>query len=567
MTPAQPQVKLAELLALPAETEWVEFKKDNTNPQAIGEHISALSNSAALHRKPCGYIGWGVEDGTHTVVGTTFKPKLTKGAGNEDLEPWLARLLSPRIDFKINEFHCQGQPVVLIEVQAANHCPVSFSGREWIRVGSHKKSLRDYPEKERELWRLLSEPTADWSAGTCPGASLRDLDPKAVAFARRQYKIKHHAMTSEVDHWDDLTFLNKAKVCVDGSITRAAIILLGRPESVHFLAPAQPQLTWILKGQDAMERDYKHHELPFLLAVDALLAQIRNLTCRILPWGTLFPIELLQYDDWVLREAIHNAIAHQDYPSSGRVNVVEFYDRLVVANRGSVLPVDVREVILRDAPFSIYRNAFLAQAMVAFEMIDTTGGGIKRIFQAQQRRSFPMPDYDLTDPTEVRVRIPGKILDEKYTRMLMARPDLDLWDTIALDKVQKKKPLTNDEFQSLKAKKLVEGRRPELFVSAAIATATETKADYIRNRAFDKDHYKRMIVSYLETFGEAMREDLDKLLMDKLSDALNERQKADFVGNLLQEMRRERTPSITRIQALGQMEINVNRISNPRDST
>ena len=113
-----------------------------------------------------------------------------------------------------------------------------------------------------------------------------------------------------MDGWDDLTFLNKAKVCIDGQITRTAIILLGKPESTHYLSPAHPQLTWILKDKDGMERDYKHFDPPFLLAVDALLANIRNLTCRILPGGTLFPVELLQYDDWVLREMLHNAIAH-----------------------------------------------------------------------------------------------------------------------------------------------------------------------------------------------------------------------------------------------------------------
>ena len=132
------------------------------------------------------------------------------------------------------------------------------------------------------------------------------------------------------------------------------------------------------------------------------------------------------------------------------------------------------------------------------------------------------------------------MIDEKYTRMLMARADLDLWDVIALDKVQKGKPLADDEFKSLKEKKLVEGRRPSLFVSAAVAAATETKADYIRNRAFDKEHYQKMVVNYLQKFGEAKREDIDKLLLDKLSDALDDKQKRNYIINLMQAMRRDR---------------------------
>src|SRR5581483_4345047 len=431
MTPAELQAKVKELLALSDETEWVEFKHNNEEPQEIGEYISALSNSAALHRQASGYMVWGIEDRTHAILGTHFKPHKKKGAGNDDLEPWLARLLSPRIQFKINEGTLEGKPIVLFEIQPANSTPVAFQGREWIRIGSHKKPLKDYPEKERELWQLLSAPALDWSAQLCPNATLNDLDPSAIAFARQEFKKKNPALVADVDGWNDETFLNKAKVCIDGKITRTAIILLGKLESVHFLGATHPQLTWILKEKDGMERDYKHFEPPFLLAVDGVLGKVRNLTCRVLPWGSLFPVELLQYDPWVLREVLHNAIAHQDFSCGGRINVVEFEDRLVIANMGSFLPGDVENVIRRDAPFSVYRNAFLAQAMVGLGMIDTIGSGIKRIFQVQKKRSFPMPDYNLTTQQEVQVQIPGKVIDEKYTRMLMAKADLDLWDVIA----------------------------------------------------------------------------------------------------------------------------------------
>lgn len=243
----------------------------------------------------------------------------------------------------------------------------------------------------------------------------------------------------------------------------------------------------------------------------------------------------------MLRETLHNAIAHQDYSCSGRINVVEFEDRLVVVNMGAFLPGDVESVIRRDAPFSVYRNAFLSQAMVGLQMIDTIGSGIKRIFQAQKKRSFPMPDYDLSDPNEVKVVISNKVLDERYTRMLMARADLDLWDVIALDKVQKGKPLADDEFKSVKAKKLVEGRRPNLFVSAEVAAATDTVEDYLNKRGIDKAYCKKMVVELLDKKTEAKREDIDKLLLGKISDALNEDQKKNLVMNLLQEMKREET--------------------------
>ena len=150
-----------------------------------------------------------------------------------------------------------------------------------------------------------------------------------------------------------------------------------------------------------------------------------------------------------------------------------------------------------------------------------------------------MPDYDLAEPGRVRVRIIGKILNERYSRMLMARTDLDLMAVIALDKVQKGRPITDEEFKSLKKKKLIEGRRPNLFVSAKVAVATDTKIDYIKRRGIDKEYSKKLVLDYLAKFKEANRQEINRLLMDKLSDSLSEDQKESRIRNLLQEMRVE----------------------------
>jgi ATP-dependent DNA helicase RecG len=174
LTPVQLQAKLDELRSLPGETEWVEFKHNNEDPQAVGEYISALSNAAALHRQTHGYIVWGIENDTHNVLGTTFRPHKKKGKGNEDLEPWLARQLSPRIDFSIHEFSVETKRIVLFRVQAANTAPVAFSGREYIRVGSHKKPLKDYTEKERALWGIFSISGFEWGIAHS-GATADDV--------------------------------------------------------------------------------------------------------------------------------------------------------------------------------------------------------------------------------------------------------------------------------------------------------------------------------------------------------------------------------------------------------
>jgi ATP-dependent DNA helicase RecG len=537
MTLPELQARLDELLRLPAETEWVEFKHSNDNPQEIGEYLSALSNGAALHGKRTAYLVWGIEDGTHAVLGTTFRPKQAK-KGNEDLESWLLRQLSPRIDFTIHEFERNGKPVVLFAVQAANSTPVRFSGEAFIRVGSYKKKLKDFPEKERRLWQILSESPEDWSAQVVKGATLADLDPAALAFARTQYRQKHPQQAAEVDAWDDSTFLNKTKVYVGGKVTRTALLLLGKPESAHLLSPAQALITWVLRDEKKQEKDYEHFDLPLILAGDKVLQKVRNLTVRQLPSGTLFPHEVTQYDPWVMRETLHNCVAHQDYSMGGRITVVETPDTLLFTNLGSFIPGNVEEMIRSDAPPEVYRNPFLAQAMVNLNMIDTIGSGIKRMFTRQRERSFPMPDYELDDPKKVAVRLTGQVLDENYTQLLLSQTELDLMDVIALDKVQKKRPVDEESFKRLKALELIEGRRPNLFVAAKVAAATGDKATYIRNRAFDKQHYKDMVVAYLEKFGEATRAELDTLLLEKLSDALDRNQKKGVVTNLLQDMKK-----------------------------
>lgn len=540
MNDAQLQAKLAELLALPHETEWAEFKHNNDNPQMIGEYLSAISNSAALESQPFGYIVWGVEDGTQNIIGTSFKPRQQKGQGNEDLEPWLNRLLAPRINFRIFEFEADGNPVVLFEVQAANTAPVAFSGRRFVRVGSHKKPLSEHPERERRLWEIVSGPMVDWSAAICESATIDDLDPAAITQARKVFKVKHPKLIREVDGWDDRTFLNKAKICIDGRITNAAIILLGKDESTHFLSPSVAQMTWVLKNKANVDKDYRHFGPPFLLAVDELFANVRNLTLRHLPDGTLFPVEVSQYDPWVLREILHNCIAHQDYSMRGRINVVEVEDESILfTNLGQFLPGSVEEVIRRDQPQEEYRNRFLVDAMVNLNMIDTIGSGIRRSFGIQRDRNFPMPTYDLSEPGRVKVRVIGQILDPNYTRMLMSQTNLDLLDVIALDKVQKGQPISDDEVKALRSKKLIEGRRPSIHVSADVAAATDTMVDYLKKRGIDKEYCQKMLMDLLGKQGKTKRSQIDSLLREKLSNALNEQQKEDFITNLLQKLRRD----------------------------
>jgi ATP-dependent DNA helicase RecG len=537
MTDAELKNLLDELKGLPVETEWVEFKeaKNNYDFDDLGKYFSALSNEANVKGKDWGWLIFGITDKPpRQIVGTKYRqqPK-----DRESLKHEIAVHTNNGITFhEIHEVTVDGHRVLMFQIPPASRgVPTTWYGHFYGRDG---ETLGSLGLRELELIRSQSS-WEDWSAQICEGATLNDLEMEAVLAARDVYKEKNPNLAEECDRWDDIAFLNKAKLCINGQITRTAIILLGKAESEHFLSPAVAKISWILKGADGIEQDYQHFGPPLLLNVDAVFAKVRNLTYRYMQNQRLFPTEISQYDPWVMREALHNCIAHQDYAQRGSIVLVEEPSSLLLTSYGDFIPGSVEAVIRRDAPESRYRNRFLADAMVNLKMIDTIGSGIRRMFTEQRNRFFPLPDYDLSEPDRVKVRLFGKVLDEKYTRMLMARADLDLLDVIALDKVQKRRELGEDEFRSLKSKGLIEGRRPNLFVSAKVAAVTEPKADYIKHRAFDKEYYKKMVIAYLEKFGMAKREDIDNLLLDKVSDALTEKQKSNRVRNLLQEMRKE----------------------------
>jgi len=312
-------------------------------------------------------------------------------------------------------------------------------------------------------------------------------------------------------------------------------LLLGKSESEHYISPAEAKIRWILKDKEGNEKDYSIFNCPFLLEVDNVFNKIRNLKYRYIRDNTLFPDEIDQYEPFVLREAINNCIAHQDYSLGGRINVIEKEDELIFTNLGAFIPLNIENVIKENAPQETYRNPFLVTAMFNLKMVDTIGSGIRRMFNFQRVRFFPMPDYDFSE-NRVKLTITGKVLDIDYAKVLARNPDLTLEEIILLDKVQKKKKLKSEEIAILKGRKLIEGRKPNFIISAFLAEATDDKAVYIKNKAFDKQYYKALIIEFLNKYQKASRIEIDELLIDKLSRVLSEKQKRTKIRNLLYEM-------------------------------
>ncbi len=530
---------LEKLLADKFETEVVEFKTaaNSYDFEKIGMYFSALSNEANLKDQKFAWLVFGVEDKSKSVVGTNYRRvrnelnKLKKG---------IADKTTNRITFvEIHELEFDKKRVLLFQIPPApKGIPIAWSGHYYGRDNESLVALN-----LEELERIRSQRTdEDWSMEICEGADIEDLSEEAIAKARSLFAAKNPALKDETAGWDDFTFLNKAKICIQGKITRAAILLLGKPESEHFLSPGHGTITWILKDKDNQERDYEHFGCPLLLSVEKVYQKIRVLKYRYLKEGTLFPEEVDSYDPYIIREALNNCIAHQDYTLGGKINVIEWEDsQLMFTNLGSFIPGTIENVIRADAPESRYRNAFLAGAMVQLSMIDTIGSGIKRMFIIQKNKFFPLPEYSF--PLEqVHVRFTGKILDMSYARKLAQMPELRLEEIILLDKIQKGTPLSDLEIAHLKKRKLIEGRKPNFHISENVAEQTGQIVDYLKLRGIDNGYIQTMIVELLKKkkSHEAKRTDFEALLMDKLSDTLDEKQKRDKIKNVLQQMKKSK---------------------------
>lgn len=518
------------------ENEMVEFKQasNDYSTDKIGEYFSALANEANLRGNESGWLVFGVHNKTHGVMGTDYR---RQGDNLQSLKMQISQNTEPSITFRhIHELQHPDGRVVLFEIPAAPRgIPIAWKGHYYARAGESLTALglgkldeiRDQTKNQ------------DWTAQVVPAARLDDMDTEAISKARDSFALKYanRFKPDEIANWPLATFLDRAGLTQNGQVTRTALLLVGKAESAFHLSPNPAQLTWKLEGS---EPAYEHFGPPFLLNTTRLYQRIRNIQMRILPQDELVPVEISKYDQKIVLEAMHNCIAHQDYTRNGRIVVREMPDKLIFENEGNFFEGHPAEYVEGNKTPRRYRNPFLTQAMAQLNMIDTMGYGIYQIYKGQARRYFPLPDYDLSEPRAVKMIVHGGILDPAYSRLLIQKADLPLADVLALDRVQKKLPIPKEVAVRLKRMKLIEGRSPNFHVSAAMANVTASKAEYIRTRAQDDEFYAKLLIDYLDKFGQASRADINNLLIDKLSEVLTQEQKRTKISSLLTKLRRQR---------------------------
>ena len=533
MDPSELQSLLTELITT-WENEVIEFKAADRDYKTdkIGQYFSALANEANLRNLPCAWLVFGVDDKTHKIIGTDYR----RDTGHlQSLKHQINQNSSPPLTFReIHELLQQDSRVVLFEIPAAPRgMPVAWNGQYYSRAG---ESL--VPLGLDKLDEIRSQtPDSDWSAVVVPEANLKHLDDQAIDTARKFFALKHsnRFAPAEIHDWPLQVFLERARLTRDDQITRTTLLLLGKAESAHLLSPHPAQMTWKLVGA---EKAYSHFGTPFLLNTTELYRRIRNIQIRMLPDGTLLPIEVAKYEQRIVLEALHNCIAHQDYTRNARIVVTEEPDRLIFENDGSFFDGQPGDYIEGQRTPRRYRNKFLAEAMAELNMIDTMGYGIHAMFVGQKNRFFPMPDYDLSQIDAVRMTIYGTVVDAAYSRLLMEKTDLPLQFILGLDRIQKRLPVDDDMSKRLRKAGLIEGRKPNFHISASIAKATDKRAEYIRMKTQDDEFLAKLVTDFIEKFKSASRADIDKLLTQKLGDILTDQQKSKKISNLLFKLSR-----------------------------
>jgi len=379
-----------EFAALPGETEWLEFKCNFADPKAIGEYLSALSNSAALNGKHFGYIIWGIEDTGHAISGTKFKPRQAK-KGNQELESWLVMHLSPRIDFKIHEFTFDEKPIVLFEIPCANHRPVSFKAVEYIRIGTYKKPLKEFPEKERLLWNLFENIPFEMQAAK-PGVTsdlvLKFLDYPAY------FDLTNQPLPDNREGILEKLIAEKMIIAKDGGmydITNLGGIMFARDVNLFDRLSRKAIRVIVYRGVNRVETIREQTGVKgYGPGFEGVISFVNDL----LPENEFIDQALRKnvrmYPEIAIRELAANALIHQNFIIRGTGPLVEiFSDRIEITNPG--IPLIDTQRFIDEPPQS--RNEALASFMRRINICEERGSGIDKVIFQVELFQLPAPQF------------------------------------------------------------------------------------------------------------------------------------------------------------------------------
>jgi len=397
------EILVDELRALPQESEWIEFKVDNTNPQIIGEYISSLSNSANLENKEYAYLVFGIEDETHKISGTSFQPKKEK-IGNQELENWLVTQLEPRIDFKIIEYSVNDKNIVVFQIEASQNRPVAFKGVEYIRIGSYKKKLKDHPEKERKIWRKAKHTSFEKELAERNVSSNKVLElldyPSVFKLLQIPLPTNKNGILEKLEEEKLIVRkLNKYH------ITNIGALLFANDLNEFETLKRKIVRVVIYKGKNKLHtiKEFQSNS-GYAIGFEQLVDYVNDKLPSNEEIGKVFRKEVRMYPELAVRELIANAIIHQDFSILGTSTMIEIFDsRIEFTNPGKPL-IDTKRFI-DHSPES--RNEMLASLMRRMNFCEERGSGIDKVIHEIELYQLPAPEF---------------LSGDNYTRVVLYSP-------------------------------------------------------------------------------------------------------------------------------------------------
>lgn len=383
-----------ELLKSGIETEYLEFKTNKYIPDDIGEYISALSNSAAILGRTTAYMIWGIDDSTHEFIGTDFIPSKEK-VGNEELENWLHKFLSPKINFYFHELEINSVKIVLLEIEAAFRHPVKFQSNSYIRIGSYKKKLKDFPEKERKLWVILNDNHFEQEfalENVEEGQILELLDYPAYFSLTKQTVPSGRQGIIEAFLSEEIIKKNETG---RWNITNFGAILLAK--SLHDFPKLKNKNLRIISYKDNTKNNTNKEKViskGYAVGFEEAINYIKDILPSNEVIETALRKEVPVYPIIAIRELVANLLIHQDFHLRGSSPMIEiFSNRMEITNPG--IPLVNTERFLDSPPKS--RNESIASFMRRIGICEERGSGIDKVVYHIESYQLPAPQFEKTD--------------------------------------------------------------------------------------------------------------------------------------------------------------------------
>lgn len=523
--------EFANLLNADRETEHIEFKKAETSFNFDNGRHSVCGYCVALANEKGGKLVLGVSDKIpREFIGTkafSDADKLEKDIFNF----WKRRV-------SVEEYFDDGKRALIINTPSRPIGePLQFKGQYLMRVKDRLESMT--PD---QIKKIINESVADYSSQIIKEASFEDLSAEALKELRRLLQ-QSGRFQRNISGLNDKQLLTDLRLIQDSKITIAALVLLGKEDSVkRFLPYAEIRFGYKLTENEIRNQDTEIYASGYLLFYDKIWQKInsRNITLHI-PHGMLL-LDKKAFNEETIREAINNAIIHRDYSIAETTFVFQVQSKITIKSPGGFLEGVTTENIIDECKT---RNKLIADVLYKCEFVEQFGSGVNLMVEKQLSLGKNLPNYGKTDQYHVILELDGTIKDIEFAKYVLRIADkkqkiLNDQELIILYSIKdNKKVKANLITENLLELGLIEKiGYGKYILSKPYYDYINKKGEYTRRRGLDKETNKRLIIEhlkhykkgYISNFVEALK-DVPQKTINKYLIELKDEDKIDLVGN------------------------------------